>query len=518
MARRPSASAGMPLSSKVRHTRPPAVLLHQGEDGGQALLLAVHGVDKGLAVVPPQGGLHGFGVGGVQLQGQAGDGLDGLHRLGEHRRLVQAGQAHVHVQDVGPGLLLLEGLAQHIVHVPGPEGGLELLLPGGVDALPDDHRVPPVQGHRLAVGGDEQGVLPGDLRQGEVLCGLDQGSKVGGGGAAASPQEGGHGGQLRHLGGVVCRGHVVDGLSPLTPGQARVGLEEEGDRGGLPQLAEYRGHLLGAQAAVETDDVHPQPFQQGHCGLGGAAGEELPAAVKDEAGQDGQAAVLLGGHHCRLHLVEVAHGLDENTVCPGLLRGPDGGGKAGHGLLKVQVPVGPQELAGGADVGADVGVGHPCLVHGGPDVGHGGGHHLGHGAAVRFHLGGGGAEGVGGDKAAARLQIGPVDGLDGLGVLHPPHVGQAALRQAGGLEHAAHAPVQIQAAFSDGSQQWFHWDNLPFLVKYKQRERAPLRARSRGWNRNIRVRGEPPLALPGRGSRFWCSACTFARRPPLSGR
>ena len=116
--------------------------------------------------------------------------------------------------------------------------------------------------------------------RGEVLCGLDQGSQVSGGGAAASPQEGGHGGQLRHLGGVVRRGHVVDGLSPLTPGQARVGLEEEGDRGGLPQLAEYRGHLLGAQAAVETDDVHPQPFQQATAAWGEPPVRSFPLPSK----------------------------------------------------------------------------------------------------------------------------------------------------------------------------------------------------------------------------------------------
>ena len=41
------------------------------------------------------------------------------------------------------------------------------------------------------------------------------------------PQEGGHGSQLRHLGGVIRRGHVIDGLPPAA-GQAGVGLEKEG--------------------------------------------------------------------------------------------------------------------------------------------------------------------------------------------------------------------------------------------------------------------------------------------------
>ena len=131
------------------------------------------------------------------------------------------------------------------------------------------------------------------------------------------------------------------------------------------------------------------------------------------------------------------------------------------------------------------------------------------------------AESIGNPKGAnvailgATLAKAPVTSVESMMEAIRIELGE---RKARFLEESSHAPVQIQAAFSDGSQQWFHWDNLPFLVKYKQRERAPLRARSRGWNRNIRVRGEPPLALPGRGSRVWCSACTFARRPPLSGR
>ena len=46
----------------------------------------------------------------LQLEGQARHLLDGLHGFGQDRRLIQAGQAHVHVQDVGPCVLLLESL------------------------------------------------------------------------------------------------------------------------------------------------------------------------------------------------------------------------------------------------------------------------------------------------------------------------------------------------------------------------------------------------------------------------
>ena len=36
-------------------------------------------------------------------------------------------------------------------------------------------------------------------------------------------------------------------------------LEEEGDRGGLPQLAEYRGHLLGPRPQLRPMTSTPSP-------------------------------------------------------------------------------------------------------------------------------------------------------------------------------------------------------------------------------------------------------------------
>ena len=87
------------------------------------------------------------------------------------------------------------------------------------------------------------------------------------------------------------------------------------------------------------------------------------------------------------------------------------------------------------------------MVHGRPDVGHGGGHDLPGGDSVGGQLLGIGAEGIGGDQAAARLQILPVDVLDGLGILDAPQVGQQTVGQTGRLEHAAQAAVQVVAFF-----------------------------------------------------------------------
>ena len=191
-----------------------------------------------------------------------------------------------------------------------------------------------------------RGVLPGDLRRGgDPFCGLDQGGQVGGGGAARPPQESGHGGQLRHLGGVVCRGHVVDGLSLSSlRGRPALGWRRRGTEAASHSWRNTGAISWGPRPQLRPMTSTPSPSSRA-TRPGGAAGEELPAAVKDEAGQDGRGAVLLGGHHRRLHLVEVAHGLDENQSAPGLLRGPDGGGKAGPRPPQSPSPRrGPQEL------------------------------------------------------------------------------------------------------------------------------------------------------------------------------
>ena len=357
---------------------------------------------------------------------------------------------------MGPGLLLLEGFVQHIAGVPLPESGLEFFLAGGVDALADDHRVLPVQGHRLAVGGDKAGLLLGDLRQGDVPGGLNKGFQMGGGSAAAAAHHRGHRGQGEHLGGVGLGVHVVDRLAPFASGQARVGLEEQRGGGIRPEGLKHRGHLLGAQAAVDAEDVHPQALHQGHSRPGRAAGEELAGAVENQAGKDGQVTVFLHGHHGGLQLIQVAHGLYQDAVCPCLGGGPGRLGKQVHCVFKIQVSVGLQQFARGAKISTDVAVGDPGLLHGRPDVGHRRGHYLGGGEPIGGQLLAVGPEGIGGNDPAARLQILAVDVLNCLRVLDTPNVGEQALRQTGGLEHTPHAAVQIKTSFFDGFQYGFH--------------------------------------------------------------
>ena len=260
-----------------------------------------------------------------------------------------------------------------------------------------------------------------------------------GGGAAAAPRHPETGpDQLRHGGGKVLRAHPEVGAAVHTLGEAGVGLDEHGEGGETEQLREEGGHLFGPQAAVEADGVHPQALQQGHGGGEVAAGEHPPGLVQHHRDEDGKVAVLLGSQHGGLGLVEVAHGLDEHQVGPGGGARPDGGGVGGHRLLKGQVPHGPEQPAGGAQVQCHKAA--AVLRHGLTGQGHGGGDDLLH--RVAGELDGVGAEGVGGDDVGSGGEVLGVDGPDGVGPLQVPQLRLMAGGEAGGLEHGAHAAVK----------------------------------------------------------------------------
>ena len=84
--------------------------------------------------------LKGDGVGGVDLKREVGDALHRLHRSVEDGRLVQPGDADVDVEDVRSGVGLRDRLAEDVCDVALRQGGLQPLLPGGVDPLPYDDR------------------------------------------------------------------------------------------------------------------------------------------------------------------------------------------------------------------------------------------------------------------------------------------------------------------------------------------------------------------------------------------
>ena len=103
-------------------------------------------------------------------------------------------------------------------------------------------------------------------------------------------------------------------------------------------------------------------------------------------------------YECAARSQKCTHFFDEDAVRSGLGRSPDRFGKERHRVLKVQIAVGPQELPGRAQVGADIGIFYPSLLHGLPHVMNGGGHDLLYRHPVGCQLGGAGAEGVRGDE------------------------------------------------------------------------------------------------------------------------
>ena len=115
-----------------------AVMGDQWKDLIHDLLFAIDRVDDGLAGVAAHGGLDGCGVGGVDLQRQERGTLELLGGLLDDLDLVDLGQAHVDVQDIGTLLLLADALAYDVVKVTVAQGLLQALFAGGIDALADD--------------------------------------------------------------------------------------------------------------------------------------------------------------------------------------------------------------------------------------------------------------------------------------------------------------------------------------------------------------------------------------------
>ena len=114
-----------------------AVFFHDGQHAREHLRVAVHGVDRGLAVIHPQARLQRVGVRGVELQRDGQGALQRLHHTRQHGDLVHAGVADVYVQNVRARVLLLDAHVQNVVQVVFQQRLLEALFAGGVDALAD---------------------------------------------------------------------------------------------------------------------------------------------------------------------------------------------------------------------------------------------------------------------------------------------------------------------------------------------------------------------------------------------
>ena len=113
-----------------------AVLADQGQDALEALVLARHRVDEGLALVDREAGLERLDDRGVDRQRHVGERLHQPHRPGQDGGLVGERDAGVDVEHVGPGLDLGERIALDAAEVAGRISSASSLRPVGLMRSP----------------------------------------------------------------------------------------------------------------------------------------------------------------------------------------------------------------------------------------------------------------------------------------------------------------------------------------------------------------------------------------------
>ena len=137
--------------------------------------------------------------------------------------------------------------------------------------------------------------------------------------------------------------------------QSRIGHQQYGD-GGIPEIfPDHPSQLRGTQRTVHADGIRPHALQHGNHGGGGGAGHQLSVLAVSVGDDNGQICVFLGGKQCRLGLITVVHGLNENEIRTKLGAVSDGFGKNGDRLFKIKIPVRLQQFSRGTDVQGDVG-------------------------------------------------------------------------------------------------------------------------------------------------------------------
>ena len=409
-----------------------------GDDGVHGLLLAVGGVDDGLARVAAHGRLDGGRHGGVHLQRQVRDALEVRHQAAQRSGLVNLGQAGVHVQHLGARVRLADGLLHHVVVVAGAQGLLHAALARGVDALADDAHVPGRQAHQALRARDREvaaHVARGRGAAGkEVLLARDVLRR----GAAAAADDRDAGVQHVAHGLAVLRGlDVVQRGAVLHVGKAGVCLRHDRHAGPRQHAPDERRHVLGAKRAVDAHDVGAKRAQGLRRDLRRGAQEGAAVLVEGHGAKYGQVGALLCREHRRFGLREVRHGLDDEEV---RARGV----RRAHLLRKQLVRVverqrahGLEERPRGADVRGDV------ARAGGLCAGDGCREDLFHRGRVA-ELGCARAKGVCGDDLRARLHVCLVDLRDLLRVGEAQELWHLAGRKAARLQLRAHGAVEQQ--------------------------------------------------------------------------
>lgn len=175
--------------------------------------------------------------------------------------LVDLGQAHVDVQDVGALLLLADALAHDVVKVTVAQGLLQALFAGGIDALADDGDLVTVTGKvhdRLGARDRHAGLAV--VRAGRVVIDKRaQGGHVRRRGAAAAAHDA-HA-VFDHAGdglGVFGCLDVKDGIAVIVhAGQSRIGLHHDGLVGDGEHASGEPSELGRSLAAVDAQTSAP---------------------------------------------------------------------------------------------------------------------------------------------------------------------------------------------------------------------------------------------------------------------
>ena len=402
-------------------------------------MLAVYRVDQGLSTVQAAGALQGLGVGGIQHQRQGNARLQLLHRGNQHGRLIDLGQAHVNVQQIGAQIALGNRFAHQVIKVAFAQGRFQLWLAGGVDALADDaHLVGAfVQHHGLLPAGDYAVVGNGALcgHAAAFHAGGNLGNHLGCGAAAAAHQGNAHLHDGIHGLGKLFRGDVVDGLVAFHARQARIGLDKHRyPAEGGKRLSEAQ-RFCRPQRAVHAHGVRAHGRKRCGGNLGRSAQEGAAVFLEGHGNEYRQVGVLFRCQQRSARLGKVGKGFQQDDVAP---RGNGGvyllgeqvvclfEGKRAHGL---------HQLADGADVGNHVGRPGSADVFGRRLE------HFRHRGAA-FQLVAVRAEGVGGNGLGPCLNIGGMDGAYLGGVAQVQQVGHhSGAGKARGLQHGSHSAV-----------------------------------------------------------------------------
>ena len=293
-----------------------AVLCDQREYGLKALLLAVHGVDHGLAVVEAKTALQCLQIRRVELQRQRRDTLESGHHRLHHLRLVDLRKAHVHIQHVRAGLFLFYALLQDVLDIARSERLFKALLAGRVDALADDNGAL-AELHRLRERRDHGAVLIYRRFEGKRARRFDfEAYVLRRGAAAAAEHVDTEFRNFLHLRGEFLCPEIVVGHAVLRMRQPGIRIYNDGERADFAELFYDRIELQRSEAAVHTECIDPKALEHRRDALHRAAGQHLSLLVKDRCDKDRKIRVLLCREHRSLCLHRIGHGLDQHEIRP----------------------------------------------------------------------------------------------------------------------------------------------------------------------------------------------------------